>query len=140
KTGPLAHPLPRDIAHPLSLNDAEAAFAMRRSEKANEETAIAATESPIPIGAPGDEIHLANELYPTFDSDVHPDSAQGSIDSIIDTLLDALPLSKPDTAASPPPSTPDSTTPSDSPLDVHSTLGKLSLRGFGDSDGKEAEG
>src|SRR5262245_58271371 len=33
KTGPLAHPLPRDIAQPLSLADAEAAFANRRVEE-----------------------------------------------------------------------------------------------------------
>jgi TraM recognition site of TraD and TraG len=140
KTGPLAHPLPRDIAQPQSLNDAEAAFAMRRSEKANEKTAMATTESLMPIGAASDEIHPANELYPAFDSGVLPDGAQGSIDSIIDALLDSLPLPKSDTAASPPPPTPDSTTPFDVPLNVDSTLGKLSLRGFGDSDGKEAEG
>jgi hypothetical protein len=119
KIGPLAHPLPRDIAQPPSLNDAEAAFAMRRSEKANEEKAIATTESPIPIGAPGDEIHPANELYPAFDSDVLPEGAQGSIDSIIDALLDSLPLPKSDTAVSPPPPASDPTTPFDAPLDVH---------------------
>ncbi len=148
KTGPLAHPLPRDIAQPPSLNDAEAAFAMRRSVKANEETAIATTESPIPVGAASDEIHSANDLYPAFDLDGPPDGARGSIDSIIDALLDSLPPHKPDTAASPHPQTPDSTTPFEAPLDVHSTLGKLSLHGFGESTvaerpasaGKEAEG
>src|SRR5262244_1584024 len=123
KTGPLAHPLPRDIAQPPSLNDAEVAFAMRRSEKANEETAIATTESPIPIGAASDENHSANELYPAFDLDGVPDGARGSIDSIIDALLDSLPLHKSDTASSPPPPTPDSTTTFEAPLDVHSTLG-----------------
>jgi type IV secretory pathway TraG/TraD family ATPase VirD4 len=144
KTGPLAHPLPRDIAQPPSLNDAESAFAMRRSEKANEETAIATPESPIPIVAPVTEGRPANELYPAFD----PDSAHGSIDSIIDALLDSLPLPKSDTAGSPPPPTPDPTTPFNATLDIHSTLGKLSLRGFGKSAagempasaGKEAEG
>jgi hypothetical protein len=140
KTGPLAHPLPRDIAQPPSLNDAEAAFAMRRSEKENEKTTIATTESPIPISAASDEIHSANEFYPAFDLDGPPNGACGSIDSIIDALLDSLPLHKPDTAVSPPPLTPDSTTPFEAPLDVHSTLGKLSLRGFGESDEKEAEG
>src|SRR5262249_49545259 len=33
KDGPLAHALPRDIAQPVSLADAEAAFAMRRTEE-----------------------------------------------------------------------------------------------------------
>ena len=148
KTGPLAHPLPRDIAQPHSLQDAEAAFAMRRSEKANEETAMATTESPIPIGAPSDEIHLANELYPAFDPDVVPDGARGSIDSIINSLLDSLPLPETKAEASQPPLTPDHTAPFDMTRDVNSTLGNLSLRGFGEfaggerpaSAGKEAEG
>ncbi|MCI0390546.1 MAG: type IV secretory system conjugative DNA transfer family protein [Acidobacteria bacterium] len=34
KTGALAHPLPREIAQPLSLEDAEAAFARRRDQDA----------------------------------------------------------------------------------------------------------
>ena len=109
---------------------------------------MATTESPIPIGAASDEIHPANELYPAFDPDVAPDGARGSIDSIIDALLDSLPLPETETAASPPPLTPDHTTPFDATRDVHSTLGKLSLRGFGESAGgerpasagKEAEG
>jgi hypothetical protein len=133
KTGPLAHPLPRDIAQHLSLNDAETAFAMRQAEEMNRQLTAAPTEGVTPISPTSDE------LYPAFGPDVTPDAARGSIDSIIDALLDSLPLPKPDTAASPPPPTPDSTTPFDAPLDVHSTLGKLSLRGFGDSDGKEAE-
>jgi type IV secretory pathway TraG/TraD family ATPase VirD4 len=33
KTGPLAHPLPREMAQPVSLADAEAAFANRRMEE-----------------------------------------------------------------------------------------------------------
>jgi len=106
------------------------------------------TESPISIGAVSDEIHSANELYPAFDLDGPPDGARGSIDSIIDALLDSLPPHKSDTAASPHPPAPDSTTPFEAPLDVHSTLGKLSLHGFGESTGaerpasagKEAEG
>jgi hypothetical protein len=32
KTGPLAHPLPREMAQPVSLADAEAAFANSRTE------------------------------------------------------------------------------------------------------------
>jgi hypothetical protein len=148
KEGPLAHPLPRDIAQPLSLNDAEAAFAMRRSERANEESALATTDLPIPIGAPGNEIFPANELYPAFDPDVAPDGARGSIDSIIDSLLDSLPPAETKTEASQPPVTPAQTTHFDANRDVNSTLGKLSLRGFGESAGaerpasagKEAEG
>jgi len=148
KTGPLAHPLPRDIAQPLSLKDAEAAFAMRRSEKANEETAMATTELPMPIGAAGDEIHPANELYPAFDLDVAPDGARGSIDSIIDSLFDSLRLPETETAASPESLMPHHTTPFDTTCDVNSTLENLSLRGFGESAGaerpasagKEAEG
>jgi type IV secretory pathway TraG/TraD family ATPase VirD4 len=33
KTGPLAHPLPREMAQPVSLADAEAAFAIRKTEE-----------------------------------------------------------------------------------------------------------
>jgi Type IV secretory system Conjugative DNA transfer len=147
KTGPLAHPLPRDIAHPTTLHDAEAAFGMRLSEKANEETAMATTERPIPIGAAGDEIHLVNEFYPAFDPDVVPDDARGNIDSIIDSLLDSLRLTETETAP-PPPLTPDHTALFNEACDVNSTLGNLSLRGFGEvagverpaSAGMEAEG
>jgi hypothetical protein len=148
KTGPLAHPLPRDIARPMSLQDAEAAFATRRSEKANEETATITTEQAVPIGAPGDEIHTANEFYPTFNLDAAPDGARGNIDSIIDSLLDSLRLPETETTAPTPPLTPDHTTSFNAAYDVNSTLGNLSLRGFGEvasaerqaSAGMEAEG
>jgi len=144
KSGPLAHPLPRDIAPPLSLKDAEAAFALRRSEEANEETTGNPTEWAIPISAASDE------LYPAFDLDADPGSARGSIDSLIDSLLNSLPSPETKTAAS-------SLTPnhtlrldvnSDANFDVNSTLENLSLRNFGKtagaehpaSAGKEAEG
>src|SRR5262249_21816762 len=119
KAWPLAHPLPRDIAQPLSLKDAETAFAMRRSERANEETARTTTELPVPISAAGDGIHLADELYPAFDLGAAPDSARGSIDSIIDSLLDSLCLHEIETAASQPPLTPHHTMPFDATCDVN---------------------
>jgi hypothetical protein len=142
KTGPLAHPLPRDISQPLSLKDAEAAFAMRRSKEAGEDAVGSRTEGATQISAASDE------FYPAFDPGVAPDGARGSIDSIIDSLLDSLRLPETETAASPPPLTPDHATPFDATRDVNSTLGNLSLRGFGEaagaerpaSDGKEAEG
>src|SRR5882672_5654426 len=148
KEGPPAHPLPRDIAQPSTMTEAEAAFAMRRSEKTNEETALATSRLPISIGAPGNEIFPANELYPAFDPDVAPAGARGSLDSIIDSLLDSLPPAETKTEASQPPVTPAQTTRFDANRDVNSTLGKLSLRGFGESAcaerpasaGKEAEG
>jgi type IV secretory pathway TraG/TraD family ATPase VirD4 len=142
KTGSIAHPLPRDIAHPLLLNEAEAAFARRRSEKADEATDTSRTELPMPTGAaddeihPADEIRPANEIYPSFDPDISPDGAPGSIDSIIDALLDSLPLSGTKAETNPLPPILDHTTPFGPDRDVHSTLGKLSLRDFG----KEAEG
>lgn len=147
KTGPLAHPLPRDIAVPMSLQDAESAFAMRRPDKANEETATITTEQAVSIGAPSDEIHTANELYPAFDLDASPDGARGSIDSIIDSLLDSLRLPETETAASQPPLAPDHIAPFVATCDINSTLGNLSLRGFVEAtdteipapDGKEAK-
>jgi len=142
KTGPLAHPLPRDIAQPLSLKDAEAAFAMRRSEGANGGTAGIPTEGITPISDAGDE------FYPAFDLGAAPDGARGSIDSIIDSLLDSLRLPETETAASPEYLMPHHTTPFDATCDMNSTLESLTLRGFGEtagakrpaSDGKEAEG
>jgi len=142
KTGPLAHPLPRDIAQPLSLKDAEAAFAMRRSEGANGGTAGIPTEGITPISDAGDE------FYPAFDLGAVPDGARGSIDSIIDSLLDSLRLPETETAASPEYLMPHHTTPFDATCDMNSTLESLTLRGFGEtagakrpaSDGKEAEG
>jgi hypothetical protein len=141
KTGPLAHPLPRDIARPLSLKDAEAAFAMRRSEGANGGTAGIPTEGVTPISDAGDE------FYPAFDLSAAPDGAQGSIDSIIDSLLDSLRLPETETAASPESLMPHHTAPFDAACDVNSTLENLSLRGFVEIagaerpaiDGKEAE-
>ncbi len=50
KTGPLAHPLPREIAQPVPLADAEAAFANRRAneiEKTKDEPATSEV-SPMP--------------------------------------------------------------------------------------------
>jgi type IV secretory system conjugative DNA transfer VirD4/TraG family protein len=147
KTGPLAHPLPRDIAQPISLKDAEAAFAMRRSKEAGEDTAGGKTEGAIPVSAASDEIQPADEIYPAFDPGAAPDGARGSIDSIIDSLLDSLRPHESETAASPTPLTPEHTAHFDAIRDVHSTLGNLALRGFVEtsgeerpaSDGKEAE-
>src|SRR6266542_2833411 len=50
KTGPLAHPLPREIAQPVSLADAETAFANRKmdeTEKTQDEPATSEV-SPMP--------------------------------------------------------------------------------------------
>jgi hypothetical protein len=85
---------------------------------------------------PADEIRPANEIYPSFDPDISPEGAPGSIDSIIDALLDSLPPSGTKTETNPLPPILDHTTPFGPDRDVHSTLGKLSLRDFG----KETEG
>jgi hypothetical protein len=147
KTGPLAHPLPRDIAQPLSLKDAEAAFALRRSKEAGEDTTRGKTEGVIAVSAASDEIQPADEIYPAFDPGAAPDGARGSIDFIIDSLLDSLRLPETEIAASPPPAAPNHIAPFDATCDINSTLGNLSLRGFGEGagaeqpvgDGKEAE-
>jgi len=131
KKGPLAHPLPRDIAQPVPLKDAEAAFERRRPERANEEKIESATEGAIPIGAEG------NELYPVFDLDAGHDSARGSIDSIIDSLLNSLPFPETNTAANPLPLTPNQLAPFDANHDVNPTLENLSLRNFGEIAGAE---
>ncbi len=129
KTGALAQPLPRDIAQPLSLKDAEAAFAMRRSGEVNEETTGSPTERTTPISSASDEI------YPAFDLDADPGGARGSIDSMIDSLLNSLPSPETKTAANPLPLTPGHTAPVDANYDVNSTLGNLSLRNFGETAG-----
>jgi hypothetical protein len=114
KSGPLAHPLPRDIAQPLSLKDAEAAFATRRPEEANEETNPGPTEWTIPISAAGDEI------YPAFDLDADSGAARRNLDSIIDSLLNSLPSPETKTAASQALPTPDHIAPFDANYDVNS--------------------
>ncbi len=131
KTGPLAHPLPREIAQPLSLKDAEAAFAMRRSEETGEDTADGQPGGAIQINA------VSDEFYPAFDPGVAPEGARGSIDSIIDSLLDSLRPPETETPASPPPLPTDHIAPVDTTRDVTSTLGNLSLHGFGEGAGEE---
>ena len=147
KTGPLAHALSRDIAQPLSLKDAEAEFATHRSKETGEDTTGSQIEGAIPVSAASDEIQPADEIYPAFDPGAAPDGARGSIDSIIDSLLDSLRLPETETAASQLPLAPDHIAPFDATCDINSTLGNLSLRGFGEatdterpaSDGKEAK-
>ena len=48
KTGPLAHPLPREMAQPVSLADAEAAFANRRAEEYGDPRKMSLQRSEVP--------------------------------------------------------------------------------------------
>src|SRR5262249_6886294 len=49
KGGPLAHPLPREIAQPGSLADAEAAFALPRTEEIDNAPDESATSERLPL-------------------------------------------------------------------------------------------
>src|SRR5262249_5351104 len=65
KGGPLAHPLPREIAQPVSLADAEATFANHRTE----ETETAQDELPTSKVSPrsnldGDHVEEDEEVLP----------------------------------------------------------------------------
>jgi len=129
KTGAFAQPMPRDIAQPLSLKDAETAFTTRRSVEANEETTGIPTERTSSI-APASE-----EIYPAFDPDADQSGARESIDSVVDSLLDSLPSPETETTANPLPLTPGHIAPFEASHDLNSTLGNLSLRNFGETAG-----
>src|SRR5262249_30218300 len=128
KNGPLAHPLPREITHPVSLGDAEEAFAMRQAE-------VATVESPSAIGARRNgrssglrkvirQYERSNdERLPLFDLDAESSSSRvaeamigtveqipfdwnvdssaerESIDSLIDSLLPSPPSPQTKTAS-----------------------------------------
>src|SRR5262245_14974308 len=164
KTGPLAHPLPRDITQPPSLNDAESAFEMRQAE-------VATVESPSAIGASFNGLSSGlrkvirryersnDERLPLFDLDaessngrvaeamigtaeqmpfdwnVDSSAERESIDSLIDSLLPSPPSPETKMASGPTPPTPSS---GDTDDDVNSTLGSLSLRDFGGNAGTQA--
>jgi type IV secretion system protein VirD4 len=164
KSGSLAHPLPREIAPPVSLSDAEEAFAMRRAEGATAElsSSVGAGANGLPPDsreetAPPD--WSKNERLPLFDRraessdrriakvtfgyaeqmpfdwDVYSSGERESIDSLIDSLLPLTPHPETKVAAGTPPTVPDSVATDD---DVCSTLGNLSLRDFGGTSGTQA--
>jgi hypothetical protein len=164
KNGPLAHPLPREITHPVSLADAEEAFEMRQAE-------VATVESPSAIGASFNGLSSGlrkvirryersnDERLPLFDLDAESSSGRvaeamigtaeqmpfdwnvdssaerESIDSLIDSLLPSPPSPETKMASGPTPPTPSS---GDTDDDVNSTLGSLSLRDFGGNAGTQA--
>ena len=165
KSGPLAHPLPREIAHPVSLADAEEAFAMRRAEVATAESSsgigegangfsFGSREETVPPDWSRDErlplfdrsaessgSRIAEESFGPaeqipFDWNADSSGERESIDSLIDSLLPLTPSTVTKAAADSPPIAHDSV---DTDDDVDSTLGSLSLRDFGGNSGTLAK-
>lgn len=161
KTGPLAHPLPRETADPVPLADAMEAFALRQAEAAMAEqpSGIAADGN---AGSSGSREGTARSdrssgaELPLFDNDAEPDERRAaeetfksaeqipfgwdvdsrggreSIDSLVDSLITLPPSSGTKAAASPSPTAPGSVNTDD---DVNSTLDSLCLRDFGANSG-----
>ncbi len=161
KSGPLAHPLPREIACPVSLVDAEEAFAIRKADGVTAEppSGVGAGDNGFSSGSREGTTRpdrLNDARLPLFDQDAESSSscaaeetlgpaeqipfdwdvdssgARESIDSLIDSLLPFPPSTGPKGAASPPHTAPDSV---DTDDDVNSTLGGLSVRDFGGASG-----
>ncbi len=157
KSGPLAHPLPREIARPVSLADAEEVFAMRKADGATAEppSGTGAGDNGLSSGsregttrsdrlndarlplfdqdAESGGSRVAEETFRSaeqipFDWDMDSSGEHESVDSLIDSLLTFPPSTEMKAVASPPPTAPDSV---DTDDDVNSTLGNLSLRDFG---------
>ncbi|MCI0392553.1 MAG: type IV secretory system conjugative DNA transfer family protein [Acidobacteria bacterium] len=161
KNGLLAHPLPREITRPVSLADAEEAFAMRRAEGATAEFSsdIGANLNVLPPDsrenivqpdwsseerltlfdrlAESSGSHIAGVTFGPaeqmpFDWNVDSSGGRESIDSLIDSLLPLQPSSETKAVTGPPPAATDSV---DTDDDVNSTLGSLSSRDFGGNAG-----
>jgi hypothetical protein len=161
KSGPLAHPLPREIACPVSLADAEEAFEIRKADGVTAEPSpgIDAGDNGLSSGsregttrpdrlndarlplfdqdAKSSGSRAAEETFGPveqipFDWDVDSSGGRESIDSLIDSLLPFPPFTGPKGAASRPHTAPDSV---DTDDDVNSTLGGLSVRDFGGASG-----
>jgi type IV secretion system protein VirD4 len=164
KSGPLAHPLPREIGRPVSLADAEEASAPRQTEEATAESSTGsgagdADTSSISREEAVRHNRLNDERLPLFDKDagssggraveetIGPaeqipfdwdvDSSGGreTIDSLIDSFLSSPSFPETKTIASLSPAAPDSVDTGD---DVNSTLGNLSLHDFGGASGSWA--
>jgi type IV secretion system protein VirD4 len=156
KSGPLAHPLPREIARPASLADAEEAFAMRRVEgtEAEPQSGVGAGDGGLSSGSregTGRPARLSDARLPLFDQDavlsgsrdaeetfgpaeqipfdwdVDSSGERESIDSLIDSLLPFPSSIETKATASPPPIAPDYV---DTDDDMNSTLGGISMRDF----------
>jgi hypothetical protein len=161
KSGPLAHALPREIARPVSLADAEEALAMRRVEGTEAEPpyGVGAGDGGLSSGsrdgtgrhdrendaklplfgqdAESSDSRVTEESFRPaeqipFDWDVDSSGGRESIDSLIDSLLPFPPSTGPKGAASPLHTAHDS---ADTDDDVNSTLGGLSVRDFGGASG-----
>jgi hypothetical protein len=157
ESGPLAHPLPRETARPVSLADAEEAFALRQAEEATAESSSGSgagyseissgshegatrhsrlNDARLPLfdqEAESSGSRVAQEtIVPAdqipFDFDVGPSGGSESIDSKIDSMLLFPPSTEMKPVADPPPTAPGLV---DTDSDVNSTLGSLSLRDFG---------
>ena len=138
KDGPAARPLPRDIAQPVPLEEAEAAFARRRSAETQEplqEEAESPSEGAVPAGV------ADHETDPGFEQATDASGDQQNIDAIVDALLKSPSSSaqQPGATTSPAATMPLSrlATDSDASPEVTSILENLSLRRFGESAGTE---
>ena len=138
KDGPVARPLPRDLAHPLSLQEAEAAFAKRRSAETQEPRP---EEAESPSGGATPDGVADHETDPDFEQAPDASGDHRSIDSLVAALLESPPSSAQQPGAATPPVAPCPlprlAADSDASLEVTSILENLSLRKFGESAGTE---